>query len=138
MLGISLLISTLIAAYMIIIALDADQQRSYAQDNQNLSKSVLKEFPVTPGSHPHDVAPATNGEIVWYTAQASGKLGRLDQTTGKTHKITLGQGSAPHGVIICPDGAPWVTDGGLNAIVRVYPTTERVQVFTLPPKWQLR
>ena len=64
MLGISLLISTLIAAYMIIIALDADQQHSYAQDNQNLSKSVLKEFPVTPGSHPHDVAPATNGEIV--------------------------------------------------------------------------
>ena len=132
MLGISLLISTLIAAYMIIIALDADQQHSYAQDNQNLSKSVLKEFPVTPSSHPHDVAPATNGEIVWYTAQASGKLGRLDPTTGKTHEITLGQGSAPHGVIIGPDGAPWVTDGGLNAVVRVDPQTERVQVFTLP------
>jgi virginiamycin B lyase len=132
MLGVSLLISTLIAASMIIIALDADQQRSYAQDNQNLSKSVLKEFPVTPGSHPHDVAPATNGEIVWYTAQASGKLGRLDPTTGETHEITLGQGSAPHGVILGPDGAPWVTDGGLNAIVRVDPKIETVQVFSLP------
>ena len=64
MLGVSLLTPTLIAASIIIIALDADQQRSYAQDNQNFSKSVLKEFPVTPGSHPHDVAPATNGEIV--------------------------------------------------------------------------
>ncbi len=117
---------------MITMALDADQQRSYAQVNQNLSKPVLKEFPVTPGSHPHDVAPATNGEIVWYTAQASGKLGRLDPSTGKTHEITLGQGSAPHGVIIGPDGAPWVTDGGLNAIVRVDPKTERVQVFPLP------
>ena len=117
---------------MIIMALDADQQRSYAQDNQDLSKSVLKEFPVASGSHPHDVAPAKNREIVWYTAQASGKLGRLDPTTGKTHEITLGQGSAPHGVIIGPDGAPWVTDGGLNAVVRVDPQTERVQVFTLP------
>ncbi len=132
MLAISLLISTLIAASMIIIALEADQQRSYAQVNQNLSKSVLKEFPVTLGSHPHDVAPATNGEIVWYTAQASGKLGRLDPSTGETHEIKLGQGSAPHGVIIGPDGAPWVTDGGLNAIVRVDPKTERVQVFQLP------
>jgi virginiamycin B lyase len=117
---------------MITMALDADQQRSYAQVNQNLSKPVLKEFPVTPGSHPHDVAPATNGEIVWYTAQTSGKLGRLDPSTGKTREITLGQGSAPHGVIIGPDGAPWVTDGGLNAIVRVDPKTERVQVFPLP------
>jgi virginiamycin B lyase len=117
---------------MITMALDADQQRSYAQVNQNLSKPVLKEFPVTPGSHPHDVAPATNGEIVWYTAQASGKLGRLDPSTGKTREITLAQGSAPHGVIIGPDGAPWVTDGGLNAIVRVDPKTERVQVFPLP------
>jgi virginiamycin B lyase len=132
MLGISLLIFILIAASMITMALDADQQRSYAQVNQNLSKPVLKEFPVTPGSHPHDVAPATNGEIVWYTAQASGKLGRLDPSTGKTREITLAQGSAPHGVIIGPDGAPWVTDGGLNAIVRVDPKTERVQVFPLP------
>jgi virginiamycin B lyase len=31
-----------------------------------------------------------------------------------------------------PDGAPWVTDGGLNAIVRVDPQAETVQVFPLP------
>jgi virginiamycin B lyase len=41
--------------------------------------------------------------------------------TGKTHHISLGQGSAPQGVIVGPDGAPWITDGGLNAIVRVNP-----------------
>ena len=41
-------------------------------------------------------------------------------------------GSAPHGVIVGPDGAPWITDGGLNAIVRVDPQTERVDVFPLP------
>jgi streptogramin lyase len=54
------------------------QQLSYAQINQNYSKWVLKEFPVSPGSHPHDVAPVPNGGIVWYTGQASGKLGWLD------------------------------------------------------------
>lgn len=45
--------------------------------------------------------------------------------------IDLGQGSAPYGVIVGPDGAPWVTDGGLNAIVRVDPRTEEVRVYSL-------
>ncbi len=38
----------------------------------------------------------------------------------------------PHGVIIGPDGAAWVTDGGQNAIVRVDADTEAVKVFPLP------
>jgi virginiamycin B lyase len=92
---------------------------------------AIQEYPVPPGSHPHDVAPALDG-TVWYTAQISGALGRLDPATGKTHHIPLGSGSAPHGVIVGPDGAPWITDSGLNAIVRVDPETEEVQVFPLP------
>jgi virginiamycin B lyase len=108
--------------------------------NNNFS---IKEYPVPVGSHPHDVAPAratiTNESsgnntttVVWFTAQASGQLGKLDVATGQTHLIPLGQGSAPHGVIIGPDGAPWITDGGLNAIVRVDPKTEEVKIFPLP------
>jgi virginiamycin B lyase len=116
-----------------MIATNVEQpQLSYAQANQNLSKSVLKEFPVSSGSQPHDVAPVANSGIVWYTAQASGKLGWLDPSTGSTHEIALGQGSAPHGVIIGPHGVPWITDGGLNAIARVDPLSKKVQVFPLP------
>ncbi|MGB7874497.1 MAG: hypothetical protein WBL25_08945 [Anaerolineales bacterium] len=92
---------------------------------------TIQEYPVPAGSRPHDVAPALDG-TVWYTAQRSGELGRLDPATGETHHIPLGPGSAPHGVIVGPDGAPWVTDGGQNAIVRVDPQTEEVQVFPLP------
>jgi virginiamycin B lyase len=77
------------------------------------------------------VAPAPDGSI-WYTAQAIGELGRLNPVTGETRHISLGVGSAPHGVIVGPDGAPWITDGGLNAIVRVDPATEALQVFPLP------
>ena len=51
----------------------------------------------------------------------------------RSRKIPLGAGSAPHGVIVGPDGAPWITDGGLNAIVRVDPATDEVQRFPLPP-----
>ncbi len=91
----------------------------------------LQEYAVPAGEHPHDVAPAPDGAI-WYTAQSSGELGRLDPATGKTVQIKLGPGSAPHGVIVGPDGAPWVTDGGLNAILRVDPQTLAVQQFPLP------
>src|SRR5919204_6341509 len=91
---------------------------------------AIQEYPVPSGSHPHDVAPAADGSV-WYTAQSSGELGRLDPATGKIRRIKLGDHSRPHGVIVGPDGAPWMTDGGLNAIVRVDPETEEVQVFPL-------
>jgi virginiamycin B lyase len=50
-------------------------------------------------------------------------------------EIPLGRDSAPHGVIVGPDGAPWITDSGLNAIVRVDPASLEVRVFPLPPEF---
>lgn len=92
-----------------------------------------KTFALPDGAGPHDVAPARapNG-VVWYTAQSAGALGRLDPKTGKVKHIPLGEGSAPHGVIVGADDAPWITDGGLNAIVRVDPETLAVKRFPLP------
>jgi virginiamycin B lyase len=92
---------------------------------------AIQEYPVPPGSRPHDVAPAGDGGV-WYTAQGSGELGWLDPETGETRHIALGPGSAPHGVIVGPDGAPWITDSGLNAIVRVDSATAEVEQFPLP------
>ena len=91
----------------------------------------LREYPVPSGTRPHDVAPARDGGV-WFTAQASGQLGWLNPTTGRTRLTRLGSGSSPHGVIVGPDGAPWITDGGLNAIVRVDPRTRKVRRFPLP------
>ena len=97
-------------------------------------ESVIKEYLVPPGSHPHDVAPASNGSV-WYTAQHLGELGLLDPISGKTQHIALGQGSAPHGVIVGPDGAPWITDGGINAIVRVDPNSKNVTKYQVPERF---
>lgn len=96
------------------------------------TRPTLQEFSVPLGSGPHDVAPANDRKTVWYTAQLSGKLGRLHPTTAKSHQISLGNSSAPHGVIVGPDGAPWIIDGWLNVILRVDPKTEEVKLFTLP------
>src|SRR5215472_11571652 len=84
------------------------------------AQPVVQEFSVPAGSHPHDVAPAVDGGV-WFTAQAAGYLGWLDPNSGEIRQIPLGPHSAPHGVIVGPDGAPWMTDGGQNAIVRVDP-----------------
>jgi virginiamycin B lyase len=92
---------------------------------------AIQTYDLPRGSHPHDVAVGVDG-IVWYTAQRSGQLGRLDPTTGKVDLIPLGAGAAPHGVIIGPDGAPWITEGGTNAIVRVDPRTHEVMRWPLP------
>ena len=92
---------------------------------------AVREYDVPAGSHPHDVAVASDG-TVWYTAQNAGKLGHLDPENGRVDEVELGDGSAPHGVIVGPDGAPWITDGGLNAIVRVNPSTREVRRFPLP------
>ncbi|MBS0247976.1 MAG: lyase [Proteobacteria bacterium] len=88
-------------------------------------------FDVTKGAHPHDVAPAPDG-LVWYTAQLQGALGILDPKTGKVTQVPLGADSAPHGVIVGPDRAAWITDGGLNAIVRYDAATKAVKTFPLP------
>ena len=92
---------------------------------------VLESFPVPAGSGPHDVAPALDGGV-WYTAQDTGELGWLDPATGETRHTALGEGSAPHGVIIDEAGTAWVTDGGLNAIVAVDPVSLEVTVYPLP------
>jgi len=96
------------------------------------ARGEVKYFDVAKGARPHDVAAAPNGGVVYYTAQATGKLGILDPATGKFEEIPLGPRSAPHGVIVGPDNAAWITDGGQNAIVRVDAATKAVKVFPLP------
>ncbi|MGH2531812.1 MAG: lyase [Thermomicrobiales bacterium] len=93
---------------------------------------AVETFPVPAGDRPHDVAPAADGNGVWYTAQGTGALGLLDPQTGEIERIELGDGSAPHGVMVDAEGAAWVTDGGLNAMVRVDAVTFELAVFPVP------
>lgn len=69
---------------------------------------------------------------MWFTAQAAGYAGLFDPKTRKTTRIELGSGAAPHGVIVGPDDAAWITDGGLNAIVRIDAKSHRIRVYRMP------
>ena len=50
----------------------------------------------------------------------------------RRRKFRSGLNSAPHGVIVGPDRAAWITDGGQNAIARVDPVSKAVKLFPLP------
>ena len=96
-------------------------------------REAVSYFPVARGAHPHDVAAAPQpGGPVYYTEQATGKLGILDPSSGRSVEIALGERSAPHGVIVAPDGAAWITDGGQNAILRIDARTLAIERFPLP------
>ena len=93
----------------------------------------VHEYAVPAGHRVHDVwADPAPGGPVWISAQGSGNLGILDPKSGKIEFVPLGPGSSPHGVIADDGGAPWLTDGGQNAIVRVDPRTRAVKVWKLP------
>jgi virginiamycin B lyase len=94
---------------------------------------TVQEYPIPRGHGIHDVwADAAPGGPVWISAQGSGHLGILEPKSGKVEFVALGSGSSPHGVIAADDGAPFLTDGGQNAIVRVDPKTRAVKVWKLP------
>jgi virginiamycin B lyase len=94
---------------------------------------TVQEYPLPARVGAHDVwADPAPGGPVWFSAQRSGELGRLDPKSGKVEMIPLGSRSSPHGVILGADGAPWLTDSGRNAIVRVDPKTREVKSWPLP------
>src|SRR5437899_2541093 len=98
-----------------------------------LAQVSVQEYAIPRGHYAHDVwADAAPGGPVWFSAQRGGELGILDPASGKVEFVPLGPGSAPHGVIAGADGAPWLTDGGQNAIVRVDPKTRQVKAWPLP------
>ena len=118
---------SIVVAAIAALTLSASAAPAAAQ----ASRYQVAYYNVPKGAHPHDVAPAPDGQV-WYTAQRQGALGILDPKTGKVEQIALGPGSAPHGVIAGPDRAAWITDGGQNAIARFDPQTREVKLFKLP------
>ena len=93
----------------------------------------VKYYPVAAGMGSRDIAPAPDGTI-WFCGQRNGMLGRLDPRDGSFKLVDLGKGAAPHGVLIGPDGAPWVTEGGQNAIAASIPGIIVSPCFACPKR----
>ena len=68
------------------------------------SAQQVRYYDVPAGGRAHDVAVTADGREVWWTVQRGGAHGILNPETGETMIVPLGEGSAPHGVIVGPDG----------------------------------
>src|SRR5262249_24430327 len=77
-------------------------------------------FQLPRSAYPRDVVPAVDGGV-WYSGQMRGFLGHFNPKSGANEEIPLGPNAAPHGVIVGPDGAPWLTEGGQNPIAPADP-----------------
>ncbi len=87
----------------------------------------------TPGiKGSRDVTSHSDGQRIWVCGQRNGTLGLLDPRDASVKVINLGENAAPHGVIIGPDKAAWVTEGGQNAIARIDSDSHRLELFRLP------
>lgn len=101
-----------------------------AIETRDLNGYRIRTFTVRSGSGSRDVACNADG-TVWFCGQRDGTLNLLDPRDGGLKTISLGQGAAPHGVVVGPDGAAWVTEGGQNSIARVDAKDHRVQLWKL-------
>ena len=98
---------------------------------------VVERFAVPAGARPHDVAPAADG-TVWYTAQATGRLGRLDPANGDvTEEVTSYPLPASHPsanlntAVFTGDGTLWFT-GQAGLYGRLVRGADAVDVFDAP------
>ena len=94
----------------------------FAQASRRKAYSA-KIFPPSPPGSGCATSPAARDGTVWFAASATARWPA--RSARRQVDVSLGQGAAPHGVIVGPDGAAWVTEGGQNAIARVDPETTR-------------
>src|SRR6267378_763402 len=92
----------------------------------------ITEYPLPEGARPRRLA-ITSNDLVYYSDNARGYVGRLDSATGKTQEWLSpgGAESEPYAITVTPDGMVWYVETGLtpNRIIRFNPTT---QTFSTP------
>ncbi len=84
-------------------------------------------------SRPHDPEVAPDGSV-WYTAQMTNKLGRLDPASGRVveYKVPDPGARDPHTPIFDQRGILWFTVQGGNVIGRLDPKTGEIRLKAAP------
>jgi virginiamycin B lyase len=81
---------------------------------------------------PHTLAFGRNGDL-WFTVQGGNFIGHLTTPTGRVQLLHVPTANArPYGIVVDPQGRPWVAEFGTNKIATVDPATFALREFTLP------
>ena len=78
------------------------------------------------------LAPAPDGTVFGIRRKIRVRSRSSIRRPAKSHTYRSGLVPTPHGVIVGPDRAAWITEGGQNAIARFDPSSKVVKLFPLP------
>jgi virginiamycin B lyase len=82
---------------------------------------------------PHTLVFDRSGENIWFTAQQSNYVGRLNTRTGKIDVVKLATDRArPYGIVVDRSGRPWFNEFGVPKIASLDPKTLEVKEYALP------
>ena len=82
---------------------------------------------------PHTLVFDHAGEHIWFTVQGGNFVGRLTPADRSVRLIPVPTGGArPYGIVVAPDGTPWIALFGTNKLASVDPETLRLTEHTLP------
>ena len=90
-------------------------------------------MPVEDLRDPHTLVFDHAGENIWFTAQQSNYVGRLNMRTGKVEAVKMATaGSRPYGIVLDAKGRVWFNQFGAPRIASVDPKTLQVKEYALP------
>ena len=95
----------------------------------------VTEIEMPRGSGPRRVAATPDGSILWFAFYGSNELVKFDpiaQKVLKKYDLPSGGGGGAYAVTVDGAGFPWVDEISGNTVVRLDPTTEKMQVIKLP------
>ena len=95
----------------------------------------ITEVELPRGSGPRRVAANADGSILWWAFYGSNELVKFDpiaQKIVKKYALPAGRGGGAYAVTVDGAGFPWVNEISENTVVRLDPTTEKMQVIKLP------
>jgi virginiamycin B lyase len=82
---------------------------------------------------PHTLVFDRTGENIWFTAQQSNYVGRLNTRSGKVDVIKLATERArPYGIVVDRSGRPWFNEFGVPKIASIDPKSLAVKEYALP------
>lgn len=91
-------------------------------------------MPAGKAEDPHTMVFDAEEKNIWFTAQWSNVVGRLDLATREVELVSVPTGNArPYGIIVAPDGRPWVALLGTDKLASIDPATLELTEHAIAP-----
>lgn len=97
-----------------------------------LPAAEIREWTVPwPDTRPRDPSVGRDGRI-WFVGQTGNYLAVFDPAKASFQRFDLPEGTAPHTVVVAPDGSPWVAGNGNGTLLRYDAAGKLLETHRVP------